>query len=254
MPNDCERNATRRLLKRIRQLYPQLKLIVVEDGLSSNAPHIADLKESKMRYLLGAKPGDHAHLFEQVITAGDENRLETLTQLDPVNPQVIQSETQYVSDLALNASNQSVRVNFLQHFEFDRSSGEVCKRFSWVTDINLDRSLLLKFSAGARSRWRIENETFNTLKNQGYHFEHNYGHGKKNLSTVFMLLMFLAFMVDQIQEACCPVFAAVLEKFKSRRSLWEKLRSHVSHFVFNSFAELWQVMLSGSAMGVPPPR
>ncbi len=252
--NDCERNATRRLLKRIRQLYPQLKLIVVEDGLSSNAPHIADLKESKMRYLLGAKPGDHAHLFEQVITAGDENRLETLTQLDPVNPQVIQSETQYVSDLALNASNQSVRVNFLQHFEFDRSSGEVCKRFSWVTDINLDRSLLLKFSAGARSRWRIENETFNTLKNQGYHFEHNYGHGKKNLSTVFMLLMFLAFMVDQIQEACCPVFAAVLEKFKSRRSLWEKLRSHVSHFVFNSFAELWQVMLSGSAMGVPPPR
>nr|WP_198246747.1 hypothetical protein [methane-oxidizing endosymbiont of Gigantopelta aegis] len=23
-----------------------------------------------------------------------------------------------------------------------------------------------------RARWRIENETFNTLKNQGYHFEH----------------------------------------------------------------------------------
>ena len=89
---------------------------------------------------------------------------------------------------------------------------KVTKRFSWVTDIDLDRSLLLKFVRGGRSRWRIENETFNTLKNQGYHFEHNYGHGKENLSTVLMLIMFLAFTVDQVQQACCPLFAAVLEK------------------------------------------
>jgi len=81
----------------------------------------------------------------------------------------------------------------------------VSKRFSWVTDVNLDRSLLLKFSMGGRSRWRIENETFNRLKNQGCHFEHNDGHGKQNLSTVLMLLMFLAFMVDQVQQACCPL-------------------------------------------------
>jgi len=251
--NDCERNATRRLLKRIRLLYPQLKLIVVEDGLASNAPHIADLKELKMRFLLGAKPGDHAHLFAQVIAAGDEDRIETLTRFDVLEPQVIRSETQYVKDLALNASNQSVRVNFLQHFEYDPNSGDVSKRFSWVTDVNLDRSLLLKFSMGGRSRWRIENETFNTLKNQGYHFEHNYGHGKQNLSTVLMLLMFLAFMVDQVQQACCPLFAAVHEKYKSRRALWDKLRSHVCHFTFESFAQLWRAMLTGSAMGVPPP-
>ena len=251
--NDCERNATRRLLKRIRVLYPQLKLIVVEDGLASNAPHIADLKELKMRYLLGAKPGDHAHLFDQVIAAGDEDRIETVTRVD-LRSDAIQSETQYVSDLALNASNPSVRVNFLQHFEYDPNSGDVSKRFSWVTDVELERSLLLKFAAGGRCRWRIENETFNTLKNQGYHFEHNYGHGKQNLSTVLMLLMFLAFMVDQVQQACCPLFAAVLEKFKSRRALWDKLRSHASHFVFESFAQLWQAMLTGSAMGVPPPR
>ena len=71
-----------------------------------------------MRYLLGAKPGDHAHLFDQVIAAGDEDRIETVTRVD-LRFNAIQSETQYVNDLALNASNQSVRVNFLQHFEYD---------------------------------------------------------------------------------------------------------------------------------------
>lgn len=165
--NDCERNVTRRLLRRVRSLYPQLKLMVIEDGLSSNASRIADSQESKMRYSLGAKPGDHAHLFNQVIAAGDEGRIETVAQVDPLRPSAIQSETQYVNDLALNASHQSVRVNFLQHFEHDPKSDEVSKRFSWVTDCKLDRSLLLKFATGGRCRWRIENETFNTLKNQG---------------------------------------------------------------------------------------
>jgi hypothetical protein len=35
-----------------------------------------------------------------------------------------------------------------------------------------------------------DNETFNTLKNQGYHIEHNYGHGEKNLSMMFFMLNF----------------------------------------------------------------
>ena len=135
---------------------------MVEDGLASNAPHIADLKALKMRYLLGAKPGDHAHLFKQVVTAGDEDRIDTvssrLIQKDVglKNPSLVQSETQYVADLALNASNQDVRVNFLQHFEYDNEhdnkGGKVTNRFSWVTDIDLDRSSLLKFVRAGRSR------------------------------------------------------------------------------------------------------
>src|SRR5262249_28730526 len=55
-------------------------------------------------------------------------------------------------------------------------------------------------------RWKIENETFNTLKNQGYHFEHNYGHGAQNLATVLALLMLLAFTIDQIQQRCYQLF------------------------------------------------
>ena len=57
-----------------------------------------------------------------------------------------------------------------------------------------------------RARWRIENETFNTLKNQGYHFEHNFGHGYQHLTTVLMHLMMLAFLMDQIQPRCGGLF------------------------------------------------
>jgi hypothetical protein len=252
--NDCERNATSRLLRRVRKLHPKLKLIVVEDGLASNAPHIADLKAAKVRFLLGAKPGDHEHLFDHVIEACDRSREETVPVVDP-NSGEVASETQFISDLPLNKSNEDVRVNFLQHHEYDLKTGEVVKRFSWVTDIQIERSKILLYQRGGRSRWRIENETFNTLKNQGYHYEHNYGHGKENLSTVLMLLMFLAFTVDQIQQACCPLFQAVLEKLKTRRKLWDHLRSHVRHFRFASFADLWTTVLTGTGKNRhPPPR
>jgi hypothetical protein len=50
--NDCERNAGKRLLPRIREQHPSLQLIVVEDGLASNAPHIRLLKELNFRFLL----------------------------------------------------------------------------------------------------------------------------------------------------------------------------------------------------------
>ena len=253
--NDCERNASKRLLRRIRKLYPKLKLIVVEDGLASNAPHIADLRDLNMRFLLAAKPSDHAHLFDQVIAASDADNVETVTRLCPLDGETVTSETQYASGLELNASNRDVKVNFLQHFEYDRDSGETIKRFSWVTDIPIKRNFMLRYTQGGRSRWRIENETFNTLKNQGYHFEHNYGHGKENLSTVLMLLMFLAFTVDQVQQACCPLFSAVLEALGGKKYVWMKLRSHVECFTYASFADLWTAILSRylASRGSPSP-
>ncbi len=58
-----------------------------------------------------------------------------------------------------------------------------------MTDFPIDDTNLMTLMRGARARWKIENETFNTLKNQGYHCEHNFGHGHQHLSTVLMHLM-----------------------------------------------------------------
>jgi hypothetical protein len=240
--NDCERNATRRLLARIKQQHPKLKLIVTEDGLASNAPHIEDLRSYGYHYILGAKPGDHAHLFESVIDAGDNGKLYSVT-MKHLDKKGSTSQTQWAKGMPLNASHADMLVNFIDHTQFG-GEGNVTKRFSWVTDLPVTAGVVGCLVRAGRSRWRIENETFNTLKNQGYHFEHNYGHGKQNLSTVLATLMMLAFLVDQVQQACCPLFQAVLAKVKSRRSLWDRQRSAVLAFVFRSFRELYESLLT----------
>ena len=245
--NDCERNAAKRLLRKIRQEHPHLKLIVVEDGLASNAPHVRELQQLNMHFILGAKPGDHPFLFAQVIAAFEAGRVTTISWTEDD----VLCEISFLNDVPLNESNQDVRVNFLQYGEFYANGEE--RKWSWITDLQISRQNAGTLVKGGRCRWKIENETFNTLKNQGYHFEHNYGHGEQNLSVVFAMLMMLAFLVDQVQQLCCPLFRAVWKKAGSKRALWERLRSHFWHFIFQSMRQLYQVILYDLAKNLPAP-
>ena len=97
--------------------------------------------------------------------------------------------------------------------------------FAWVTDLPIDDTNAMELMRAARARWRIENETFNTLKNQGYHFEHNFGHGHKHLATVFAYLMMLAFLIDQVQQRCCTLFAKAQTRAERPRYFWERVRA-----------------------------
>ena len=98
---------------------------------------------------------------------------------------------------------------------------------------------------GGRARWKIENETCNTLKNQSYHFEHNYGHGEQNLSVVFATIMMLAFLVDQTQQLCCALFRAVWAKLGSKRLLWEKMRALFYAYHLESMRQRLEALLYG---------
>lgn len=246
--NDCERNAAVRLLRQIRAEHPHLDLIVVEDGLASNAPHIRELKSLRMHFLLGAKPGDHVFLYERLLEEYERDRVTTITWKEGE----ITCEIRYVNDLPLNAANPDLLVNFLGYAEFD-SDGNVIKQFSWVTDLNITRRNARELVRAGRARWKIENETFNTLKNQGYHFEHNFGHGERNLAVVFAMLMMLAFLVNQVEQHCCPLFRAVWTKLGTKRMVWDHVRSHFRHFRCDSMQRIYEAILYDLTKKLPLP-
>lgn len=246
--NDCERNAAKRLLPKIRRQHPHLKFIVVEDGLASNGPHVRDLIDNEMHFILGVKPGDHAFLFEQVAEARRQGRSPKLSRKAGKNT----AEVSWVYSVPLNEANPDLRVDFLEYNEYN-AEGKRVKHFTWITDMHVNLRNAWLFARGGRTRWRIENETFNTLKNQGYQFEHNFGHGQKNLSVVFAMLMMLAFLVDQTQQLCCPLFGAVWEKLGSKRALWDNLRSHFRHFCIESMRQLYEAILYDLGKEVPLP-
>jgi Transposase DDE domain len=244
--NDCEREAAKRLIVQLRQDHPHLPLIVTEDSLSSNAPHIQVLQDHNVHYILGVKEGDHASLFAQVAAAEQAGRV---TYYDRDAPETgLRHRFRFVSDVPLNASHADLRVNFLECWEWDK---DTVQHFSWVTDLRVNKGTVYQLMRGGRARWRIENETFNTLKNQGYHFEHNYGHGYHHLSVVFAVLMMLAFLVDQVQQLCCPLFQAVWAKLGSKRRLWEKMRTLFYAYALESMRHLFEALFYGLKKSAP---
>jgi len=238
--NDCERNAAKRFIAKLRKDHPHLKFIVTEDSLSSNAPHIETLHAHGLHYILGVKDGDHAYLFEQVEVADQAGRVTYYERHD--RAAAVVHRFRFVNDVPLNESNTDVWVNFIEYWELGDNK---VQHFSWVTDLRVSKRNVYHLMRGGRARWKIENETFNTLKNQGYHFEHNYGHGTKNLSVVFAMVMMLAFLVDQTQQLCCALFQAVWAKLGSKRLLWERMRALFYDYALESMRQLLEALFYG---------
>ncbi|NOT80318.1 MAG: hypothetical protein HOP07_15085 [Bacteriovoracaceae bacterium] len=116
------------------------------------------------------------------------------------------------------------------------------RNFTFITDILVTKNNIAQLAKGGRTRWKIENETFNTLKNRGYNLEHNYGHGEKNLTHNFIMSMFLAFLVDQIQEISCYTFKKLIEKYEQKSRLWKKLESGFEFLEFSSWDQFYYRM------------
>jgi len=101
--NDCERNAAKRFVAKLRQDHPHLKFIVTEDSLSSNAPHIETLQDHDLHYILGVKEGDHAYLFQQVQAVEHAGRVISYERHDRAAGLV--HRFRFLNDVPLNASH-----------------------------------------------------------------------------------------------------------------------------------------------------
>ncbi len=133
-----------------------------------------------------------------------------------------------MKDVPLNASNYDVCVTVLytkENLKYTDKNGmekqDVCK-WMWARELDITRENVVHIEKGARARWKIENETFNTLKNQGHNFEHNYGHGYKTLSNLFAGIMLLIFLIDQVLQSFNKEFQECWKKCALRNGYGRK--------------------------------
>ena len=244
--HDGERKAAKRFVAKLRQDHPHLQCIVPEDSLSANAPHIAPLQAYDLHSILGVKEGAHAYLFQQVQAAEHAGRVPSYARHDRAAGLV--HRFRFLNNVPLNAANVEVRGNFIEYWEMGQDK---VQHFSWITDLRVTKRNVFHLMRGGRARWKIENETFNTLKNQGYHFEHNDGHGEQHVSVGFAMLMRLAFLVDQAQQLCCALFRAVWLKLGSKRLLWERMRALFYTYALMSMRQLFEALLYGFKRSSP---
>jgi hypothetical protein len=252
--NDCELNAGRRFLADLRREHPHLPIVVLIDALYANGPFLKEAASLRMDYIVRLKEEDQPFLWQRIAereAAGDRR---AFSVRDPEAG--ARHDFVLYDHVQLNASHDDLFLNVVLHSETPAGKEDAKFVATWGTPLEVKRGNALEFGRSARCRWKVENETFNTLKNRGYQFEHNFGHGRLHLATVLMLLMFLAFAVDQLQEAGCPVFQAALGSKYCRKELWDHLRSHFLTLPYGSMTELLNSLAAHMVqkpLAKPPP-
>ena len=235
---DCEINAGYRMLERLRGDYPRMSAIIVADSLYSKQPCVEELTAKRFSFLLVAKPGDHKSLYEDV----DGLRRHNLLDRHHTEHRGVRHEYEWVTGLPLNGKPDAPLINFILFRIVE--GGKATHTNVWVTDLVPTIDNIVQLVRAARARWKIENETFNTLKNQGYHLEHNFGHGDQHLSEAFFTLNLLAFFMHQIFQLVDGLYQRVRTLFSSRRAFWDEVRSAFRLFLFTSWDQVLERMNS----------
>ncbi|MEY3369434.1 MAG: hypothetical protein RLZZ361_104, partial [Cyanobacteriota bacterium] len=129
----------------------------------------------------------------------------------------------------------------------DLNTEKITYKNTWATNLEVSENNIADLIGAARSRWKVENEGFNILKNHDYELEHNYGHGEENLAFNFFQLTLLSHLYHQAHELNDELYLQVKEKKETKKNFWDSIRSAIRNILFDSWEGLFCYLLN-------PPR
>ena len=238
--NDCEHNALSRFCPSIKAFFPDKHPILLLDALHVDGNTIRRILGCQMSFISVVK---ETYVNVQVLALERNDGLSTkIWYKDTTKNKHIRCSAQWATGLILNGANQDLRVQYVRYEEIDCRTNKRVYYNEWITDLPISIKSIQEFVELAPCRWKIENETFNTLKNQDYHFEHNFGHGKQFLSIIFVLLMLLAFFIDQLTLFLDNTFQKALNVLKTLRELRQSIRTIFNLVPCDSFETIYRII------------
>jgi len=247
---DCETNAAKRLLVRLRQEHRQMKLVVSGDAIYAHEPMVSLAREQRMKVIFVAKPGSQPETFEWVEELERTGGVEHGSYEEGSGPKIKRRVVEYRFAAEVPISQKRTNMmTFVEAWVRDHAGKQVYHN-SWVTDLEVTHETVAEVIKIGRSRWKVENEQFNVHKNGGYHLEHNYGHGEKTLSMMMVVLNLLAFLLHQILVMGDRLYERC-RATASLEELWNGFRTLVRKLLFESWTQLLEFWLDDSIPGSP---
>jgi hypothetical protein len=247
---DCELSAGKRLVRRVRSEHPHLALVVTGDDLYSHVPFVKECEKARLHYVLVAKPDSHQELFQWAEELEELNAVEHLKWSVGAACKRRTYHARIVREAPLRGDCE-VRVTLVEVWEGDKE-GRAIYHNSFVTDLEVTASNVADVVGIGRAKWKIENEQFNIQKNHGYHLEHNFGHGKQNLSGVFYYLNLLVYVVHIILERGDKEFQRARATVKSRARFWEEMRTLVRRLLWENWRHLMKFVGNEEEIAASP--
>jgi len=242
---DCERNAAKRWLARHGRSVAHLRPIFLGDDLFACQPIATAIQQTGGNFILTCKPSSHQTITEYLHGA----KLEEHRQAIRKGRQHTTIVYRWLSGVPLRASADAITVNWFC-VEIRNAAGKRTYYNSFVTDLAVTAGNVAELAACGRARWKIENETFNVLKTNGYNLEHNFGHGQKTLASIFLTFNLLAFACHTAGWLAALAWRAAVAACGATYRFFENLRTITAYIVFQDWPHLLQAI---AAADLRPP-
>jgi hypothetical protein len=242
---DCERNAAKRWLTRHGPAVAHLRPVFLGDDLFACQPNAAAVQQAGGNFIFTCKPASHQTITGYLTGAELEEHRQTVVTRGKRTTTIYR----WLSAVPMRATDDALIVNWFS-IEILNGKGKRTYYNSFVTDLPVTAGTVAELAACGRARWKIENETFNVLKTNGYNLEHNFGHGKGTLASVLVTLNLLAFAFHATARLAVLAWREAVIARGATYRFFEHLRTVTAYVVF----ETWDHLLrSIAAAALRPP-
>lgn len=241
---DCESRAVRRWLAAYGLQYAGFRPVYLGDDLMSRQPICEAVQKVGGNFIFIAKPKSHPTLYEWI----DGAELSVHEERVKKGRYFVTHRYRWIENVPLKDGTDALHVNWFE-IEIVNRAGKVTYRNSFVTDLAVTEETVAEMAACGRARWKIENETFNTLKTQGYHLEHNFGHGQQHLASLLATMNLLAFAFHTVCDLADEAWRKARDVLGPRQRFFQDLRTITRYLVFPD----WGVLIRTIITGEPPP-
>jgi hypothetical protein len=242
---DCERNAAKRWLAAHSQRVAGLRPVYLGDALFSCQPVAEAVLQTGADFLFVAKADSHKTLYEFLQGATLEQYSETIRQPGRKH---LTYHYRWMQAVPLRDGKDALLVNWIGVTITD-AKGKTTYDGAFVTSLPVDADHVVQLVACARARWKIENESFNVLKNNGYHLEHNFGHGKKHLAQMFAAMNLLAFAFHTLCDCLEQLWIQARTAKGSRLRFFQDVRTLTAYILFPSWSSFMNTI---TTCKIPP--
>lgn len=211
---DCEINAAKRLMKRMKKEYPRLAICIQGDALYATEPMMKLCREKyHWEYIFTQKDTRQKKLdegFEWIKSGENASRKAGLCK-----EKGMAFYANHVEELVGKTEVMNV---FEYEYEIkDKEEKKQTIRFQWISSLELtDRNLEEMILAG-RGRWKIENEGFNNQKNGIYRIEHLNSKNSNAMKNHYLLTQ-IADILMQLYLAWNPYIKELSQSIKNTSS------------------------------------
>lgn len=247
---DCENAAAKRWLKQYAPVYKELGITILGDDLYCKQPLTSLIANQGLSFILVCKPDSHKTLYQWIEEIQGLGGVETVTEKRWTGKTHHLDTYRFVNCVPMKDGQDAQEINWCE-LTTTLPDGKIIYRNAFATDFEISKDNVKQIVADGRSRWKIENENNNILKNRGYHLNHNFGHGKQYLSQVLLTLNILAFLFHTVLENIDQKYKLLRNKLPTRKTFFDDIRALTRYIYFHNWESMLIFMIQGLELDIP---